>query len=281
MNQVKDNGTITSIKMNTLYNPYNTRNRLFTETDIQTILNGVKFKIRDPTLYQTAMVHSSYVKKAEYITPTGEKTQLCSLPDGCIPLFENSYERLEHLGDSVLGAVVSSYLSIRFPHENEGFLTKLKKDIVCNEMLGDLSQKIGLDKFYIISKHNEETCNGRTNTKKLGDILEAFIGALWIDSNYSFQVVYSFIVGLVEKYINIPKLLMNDRNYKEQLQQHFQNIYKYTPTYTLINSEQNVYTVAVVDKEGKHLGTGSANNKKQAEQLAAKEALKQYNVLAS
>lgn len=267
--------------MTTLYNPYNMRNRLFTETDIQTILTGVKFKIRDPNLYQTAMVHSSYVRKLEYITPTGEKTQLSSRPDGCIPLFENSYERLEHLGDSVLGAVVSSYLSIRFPHENEGFLTKLKKDIVCNEMLGDLSQKIGLDKFYIISKHNEETCNGRNNTKKLGDILEAFIGALWIDSNYNFQVVYGFIIGLVEKYINIPKLLMNDRNYKEQLQQHFQNLYKYTPTYILLNSEQNSYTVAVIDKEGKHLGTGTANNKKQAEQNAAKEALKVYNVLAS
>ena len=257
-----------------MYNPYNTRNRLFTEPDIQTILNGVNFKIRDPVLYQTAMVHSSYVKKSEYITPTGEKTQLADRPDGCIPLFENSYERLEHLGDSVLGVVVSSYLSIRFPYENEGFLTKLKKEIVCNEMLGDLSQKIGLDKFYIISKHNEETCNGRTNTKKLGDILEAFIGALWIDSGYSYKVVYGFIIGLVEKYINIPKVLMNDRNYKEQLQQYFQNIYKYTPTYVLVSSEQNMYTVAVADKEGKQIATGSAANKKQAEQNAAKEALK-------
>jgi ribonuclease-3 len=267
--------------MSILYNPYNTRNRLFTETDIQTILVGVNFKIHDLNLYQTAMVHSSYVKKSEYITPTGEKTQLCDRPENCIPLFENSYERLEHLGDSVLGAVVSSYLSIRFPYENEGFLTKLKKDIVCNEMLGHLSQTIGLDKFYIISKHNEETCNGRSNIKKLGDILEAFIGALWIDSKYNFQVVYKFIVGLVEKHINIPKLLMNDRNYKEQLQQHFQNMYKYTPTYSLVSSEQNLYTVAVIDKEGKQVAMGTANNKKQAEQNAAKEALKQYNVLAS
>jgi len=281
MNRIRHNNHISNIKMSTLYNPYNTRNRLFTETDIQTILVGVNFKIHDLNLYQTAMVHSSYVKKSEYITPTGEKTQLCDRPENCIPLFENSYERLEHLGDSVLGAVVSSYLSIRFPHENEGFLTKLKKDIVCNEMLGHLSQTIGLDKFYIISKHNEETCNGRNNTKKLGDILEAFIGALWIDSNYNFQVVYGFIIGLVEKYINIPKLLMNDRNYKEQLQQYFQNIYKQTPNYILITSEQNSYTVAVTDKEGKHLGTATANNKKQAEQLAAKEALKVYNVLAT
>lgn len=148
-------------------------------------------------------------------------------------------------------------------------------------MLGHLSQTIGLDKFYIISKHNEETCNGRANTKKLGDILEAFIGALWIDSNYNYKVVYDFIIGLVEKYINIPKLLMNDRNYKEQLQQYFQNIYKYTPTYTLVTSEQNLYTVAVTDKEGKHIGIGTASNKKQAEQNAAKEALKVYNVLAS
>ena len=159
--------------MTTAYNPYNTKNRLFTRPDIQTILSHVKFTIHDPELYQTAMVHSSYVKRSEYISPTGEKTQLADLPENCIPLFENSYERLEHLGDLVLGVVVSSYLNKRFPSENEGFLTNLKKELVCNEMLGDLCQKIGLNKFYIISKYNEDICNGRTNIKKLGDILEA------------------------------------------------------------------------------------------------------------
>ena len=259
-----------------IYNPYNARNRLFTKSDIQAILVNTKYTINRTDLFQTAMVHSSYVKRSEYISPTGDPVELADRPPNCLELFDQSYERLEHLGDSVLGAVVSSYLEKRFPSENEGFLTNLKKELVCNETLGILSQKIGIDRFYIISKHNEEACNGRTNLKKLGDILEAFIGALWLDSNYNFQVVYRFIIGLVEKYINIPKILMNNRNYKEQLQKAYQSKFHKTPTYKTLLSSPNSYTMAALDKDGVHLGVGTASTKKQAEQLAAKEALKQF-----
>jgi ribonuclease-3 len=258
----------------TIYNPYNVKNRLFTKPDIQAILNKTGYIINRVDLFQTAMVHSSYVKRGEYISPTGEPVQLADRPENCLELFDNSYERLEHLGDSVLGVVVSSYLEKRFPGENEGFLTNLKKELVCNETLGILSQKIGIDRFYIISKHNEEACNGRTNLKKLGDILEAFIGALWLDSNYNFKVVYTFIIGLIEKYINIPKILMNNRNYKEQLQKVYQSKFHKTPTYKVLASSPNLYTMAAVDKDGVHMGVGTAPTKKQAEQMAAKEALK-------
>lgn len=258
------------------YNPYNIKNRLFTKTDIQSILenHGCTFKVRNQALFQRAMVHSSYVKREEYTTPTGEVTQLAERPQNALELFDDSYETLEHLGDSILGATVSTYLLKRFPSENEGFLTDLKKDIVCNEMLGYLSQKIGLDKFYIISRHNEDVCNGRQNMKKLGDILEAFIGALWLECGNDFQTVSSFIVALIEMYINIPKLLMNNRNFKEQLQKLYQAKFHYTPKYVMLSSAANTYTMAAVDEKGIHLGIGTAVTKKQAEQLAAKEALK-------
>jgi ribonuclease-3 len=261
-----------SSPVSTVYNPYNTKNRLFTKHDIQAILTD--FTAQDINLYQTAMVHSSYVKRSEYITPAGEVAQLADRPDGCLPLFDTSYERLEHLGDSVLGVVVSSYLVKRFPSENEGFLTNLKKELVCNEMLGFLSQKIGLDKFYIVSRHNEDACSGRTNVKKLGDILEAFIGALWIDSGYNFKAVNVFIIGLIETYVNIPKILMNNRNYKEQLQKLYQSLHHYTPTYKTLSASPNLYTMAVVDKDGNLVGSASAPTKKQAEQMAARESLK-------
>ena len=263
-----------------LYNPYNTNNRLFARSDIQAILSshgcsGVK--VRYPEIFQMAMVHSSYVKRKEYTTPTGEATQLASRPESALELFDDSYERLEHLGDSVLGASVSTYLSIRFPTENEGFLTDLKKEIVCNEMLGYLSQKIGLDKFYIMSRHNEEVCGGRTNLKKLGDILEAFIGALWTDTDQNFQVVYGFIVSLIEMYIDIPKVLLNNRNYKEQFQKMYQARFHLTPTYTMLSSDNGKYTMAIKNSEGKILGQGTASTKKQAEQLAAKGAIEYFN----
>jgi len=263
-----------------MYNPYNLKNRLFEKEDVEKILlqNNCEFTIRNPALYQRAMVHSSYVKRDVYTTPTGEITQLADKPTNCLGLFDDSYETLEHLGDSILGATVSTYLFKRFPLQNEGFLTDLKKDIVCNEMLGFLSQKIGLDTFYVISRHNEDVCNGRTNTKKLGDILEAFIGALWTDSDNNFDVIYSFIKEIIETHINIPKLLLNNRNFKEQLQKFYQSKFHQTPKYIMLSSAANMYMMAAVDEKNIHLGIGSAPTKKQAEQIAAKEALKNLKV---
>jgi ribonuclease-3 len=262
-----------------LYNPYNGSNRLFSKREIQTILSThrTNFTVTSNELFQKAMVHSSYVKKKKYTTPTGEETELAPCPQNCLELFEESYERLEHLGDTILGAAVSTYLFKRYPYENEGFLTELKKEIVCNEKLGELSQKLGLDKFYIISRHNEENCNGRINVKKLSDILEAFIGALWLESKNNFHIVSSFIVALIETYIDIPEILRNNRNFKEQLQKVYQSKFHHTPTYAIISSSISSYTMAALDKEGNHIGVGTAPTKKQAEQLAAKDALKNIN----
>ena len=270
------------MQQSTLYNPYNLKNRLFTRTDIQTILykHGCDFKVRSCDHYQNAMVHSTYVKRDEYTTPGGESIQLAPKPESCIDLFDESYERLEFLGDSILGAIVATYLVKRFPGENEGFMTDLKKEIVCNEMLGKLSQKIGLDKFYIISRHNEDICNGRNNVKKLSDILEAFIGALWMDSQ-DFKIVSTFVISLIELYIDIPKILMNNRNFKEQFQRLYQAEYHYTPTYTTISTTANEYTVAVVNENGDHVATATSSTKKHAEQMAAKEALHRYGLLLS
>ena len=258
-----------------MYNPFNSKNQLFTKKDIELILSkhNTKFSVHNQSLFQTAMVHSSYVKRDKYTTPTGEDTELAICPTNCIDLFDESYERLEHLGDTILGAAVSTYLFTRFPQENEGFLTDLKKEIVCNEMLGKLSQSIGLDKFYIISRHNEDNCKGRLNTSKLSDIFEAFLGALWLDSKKNFQTVYSFVVAIIEMYIDIPELLRNNRNFKEQLQKSYQSKFHHTPTYTVLSSTANSYTVAALDKQNCHIGVGTAQTKKQAEQIAAKDAL--------
>lgn len=262
------------------YNPFNPKNQLFEVSDIHRILEkyNCPFKVRNAKLFQTAMVHSSYVKRTEYTTPTGEPTELSPRPPYCLDLFDESYERLEHLGDSVLGACVSTYLVERFPCENEGFLTDLKKEIVCNETLGQLSQKIGLDAYYIISRHNEDVCFGRTNLKKLGDIFEAFVGALWTDSGYDFILVYSFMISLIEHYIDIPKILMNNRNFKEQFQKVYQAVHHATPNYITLNYENGIYTMAVVGLNGLQLGTGKSTTKKQAEQWAAREALGKWRL---
>lgn len=262
------------------YNPFNAKNKLFSVSDVHRILekHNCSFKVRNPNIFQTAMVHSSYVKRVEYTSPTGESTELMPRPSNCLDLFDESYERMEHLGDSILGACVSTYLMERFPQENEGFLTDLKKEIVCNETLGKLSQIIGLDDFYVISRHNEDICAGRTNLKKLGDIFEAFIGAIWIDSNYDFNLLFNFMVSMIEKYIDIPKILMNNRNFKEQFQKVYQAAFHTTPTYAMISNENGIYSMAVVGINGVRLGTGSSTTKKQAEQWAAREALLRWQL---
>jgi ribonuclease-3 len=258
-----------------IYNPFNTKNRMFTKDDIHTILNnhGCLYEIKSTEIFQNAMIHSSYVRRNEYTTPLGEKAQLADCPENCLDLFPESYERLEHLGDSVIGVIVATYLSKRFPQQQEGFLTNLRKELVCNSMLGSLTIKIGLNEFYVISKHNEESCFGRTNTKKLGDILEAFVGALWIDSSYNFQIVNKFVISLIEKYIDIPKILLNDTNFKDQLQKLCQAKFKFTPTYKMISDFEG-YTMAVLDSKGSIIGTGKSSTKKQGEQYAAQDALK-------
>lgn len=255
------------------YNPYNPKNVSFKEKDILNILrlHGVQYTIKNPEIFQNAMIHSSYVSRTEYVTPQGDLSILADKPSGCLGLFPESYERLEHLGDSVLGAIVATYLSKRFPQQQEGFLTNLRKEIVCNAMLGTLTQIIGLDKFYVISRHNEDVCAGRQNTKKLGDILEAFIGALWTDSDNNFPTVQTFVVSLIEKYIDIPKILQNDTNFKDQLQKFCQTFLKYTPVYKMVSSI-NGYTMIALGQE-QEIGRGSATTKKQAEQLAAQDAL--------
>lgn len=258
-----------------IYNPYNSRNRMFTQKDIHSILknHSCNHNVKKVVLFQNAMIHSSYVQRTDYTTPQGDPARLAEKPDNCIGLFPESYERLEHLGDSILGACVATYLSERFPDQQEGFLTNLRKEIVCNTMLGELTKKIKLNDFYVISKHNEEACNGRFNSKKLGDILEAFIGALWIECEYNFNTVYTFVVSLIERYVDIPKILLNDTNYKDQLQKFCQTTFKYTPTYTMLTLNDGIYTMAVLGPTGQHIGTGSASTKKQGEQNAAKVAL--------
>jgi ribonuclease-3 len=260
--------------MEATYNPYNPRNRMFTQKDIHLILHkhDCDYTIKNTEIFQNAMIHSSYVKRSEYTTPLGDTAQLAERPEECLELFPESYERLEHLGDSILGAAVATYLSIRFPTQQEGFLTNLRKEIVCNNMLGELTKKIKLNEFYIISKHNEDACNGRYNVKKLGDILEAFIGALWTDCGNNFQIIYPFVVSLIETYIDIPGILLNDTNFKDQVQKFCQTKFHYTPTYVMLSSN-NGYTMAAVDDKGKHLGIGTGSTKKQGEQLAAKDAL--------
>jgi ribonuclease-3 len=132
---------------------------------------------------------------------------------------EKENERLEFLGDGILEAFVKDYIYRRFPKENEGFLNDIKIAMVCNENIGKIAYTIGLHKWIILTKKQEEE-KIRTNFAQLGDVMESFLGALYLQ--IGFDKTYQFLQSLFEdpELIDWQNLITNDihQNYKNKLQ---------------------------------------------------------------
>ena len=281
--------------------PFNKNNKLITEIEVINLLKtyGVEEEINNLRNYQLAFIHKSYVKKENNINNRGESVELAECPEDCLNLQDQCNERLEFLGDSILGSTVASYLYERFPDENEGFMTRLRTKLVNGEMLGFLAQKVGFPEFMIISKHVEEKCNGRENVRILEDIFESFIGSLYLDLNdtelknpkmeffsgIGFQVCQVFIINIIEKFVDFSELILNDYNYKDQLLRYFQHKFKQVPKYRQISVEglhhNRLFTMAVVKDEKEIIAYGQDKSKKKAEQQASLNALIKYGIIES
>ena len=200
--------------------PYNNMNILIEEEQVNKILRdyGISFKCYNVDIYRKAFVHKSYITRKNENFVTGNK----NCPEDCLPLQEQSYERFEYLGDSVLSTTVANYLYQRYPDQNEGFLTKMRSKLVNGHMLGDLCRKVGLNKWVIISKQIEEN-NGRDNYKILEDIFEAFICAIFLDFNskqinlktfesgIGFQIAEKWIINVLESKIDFAELIKQSK----------------------------------------------------------------------
>jgi len=260
-------------------NPYNSLNKLLSIQDINDImkqLNIVDFKPKDITLYQKAFVHKSYSHMKDYEEYENDI--------GALPLQENTYEKIEFLGDSILGYIVCEYIFQRYTmvyDQDEGFLTKLKNRLVCGEMLYKLGKELGFGKYAIISKHIDNNCDGRNNKNILEDSFEAFIGALYLDTN-DIYFVKDFLIKVYEKYVDFSEIILNDTNYKDQLQRYLQNRFKTYPKYVIDEKNNSKYECKVMINEkgiSVGIGIGIGETKKKAEQNASKNALIQYGVL--
>ena len=260
--------------------PYNYSNKEISSLDVLNILKTLNiqdYKIKNLSLFQKAFIHTSYCEMKDYTEYTK--------PNNCLPLFKESYETLEFLGDSLLGCTVTNYLYHRFVYKHrkdEGFLTKLKIRFVCGEQLAFLSKKLNLQDFMIISKHIEENCSGRENDHILEDIYEAFIGALYLDSN-DYDLVNRFIISSIERFIDISDVILNDNNFKDQLQRYFQHNFKVHPVYETMREGNNFECKIYKDggpPEGVYICSGFGQTKKKAEQDASKRTLIQYRVMS-
>lgn len=257
-------------------NPYNSNNILVKQDDILNIMKSLNiqdFKCNNLSLYQRAFVHKSYTRLKDYEEFTND--------DQSLELFDISYETLEFVGDAFLGNIIANYLYHRYFHNHkmdEGFLTKLKIRFVCGEQLAYLSKCIGFDKYMIISKHIEDNCDGRNNTNILEDIFEAFLGAIYEDTQ-NFKLVEKFIINVIEKYIDFSETILHDNNYKDQILRYFQHNYQLYPTYKSEKNKDNRYECKLY-KGDEYITTGYGNSKKKSEQDASKRALIKYHVLS-
>jgi ribonuclease-3 len=181
----------------------------------------------------------------------------------------DSNERLEFLGDSVLGLIVSEYLYHVMPDKNEGDLAKIKSFVVSEDSLSMLSQKIRVDNYILIGK-GEEYSGGRSKKTLLADALEAIIGAYYIDSGYA--PVKEFVLGLLIPEIDKVVQDKHKKDYKSLLQEYVQKRFKSYPRYLVVEKtgpdHDRTFVVEVVI-HNKGYGKGEGKNKKEAEQEAA------------
>lgn len=286
----------------------NSRNRLLTKEHIDRIFAkfGIKAEINDLSLYQVAFVHSTYVqpeeeqlKSEEPITLEEYAVEVKNYPElewdqyraaeragDWVEFQPDNYERLEILGDSVLGSIITSYIFHRYPNEREGFITKLKTQLVRGTNLCILAKKIKFDRYALLSRKSE-SLGLRQNDAILEDILEAFIGALYLDfgghedPGPAFGICYQFVITLMERYLNMNQMVRRKNNYKDQLMQYFhKHFFGDNPRYKLISTygptNDRTFKAGVINTDGDVITTGEGTKLVFAEQAAAKEALKYY-----
>jgi len=223
------------------------------QIDLDTLQTRLGVRFNDPGLLRKALVHESFVNEYPH---------------------ESSNERLEFLGDAVLGLVAGEMLYERFPFLREGELTRMKSALVNMLSLAGHARNLGLGQALVLGR-GEEVSGGRERSSLLADALEALVGAIYLDSGYPAArgFVNVLFTGLLE---GLPQL---NRDFKSLLQQETQKHFKALPTYKVVREEgpshARVFTVEVHFGD-EVLGTGSGPSKKEAQQVAAQEALANF-----
>ena len=290
----------TAVSVNDDELPFNPKNVALTDADLREILakGGLRdLPYRNLNIYRTAFVHRSYI--ATKRDGFADANEHC--PPGCLPLQQVSLERLEFLGDAVLGCVVARYLYDRYMDQQEGFMSRMRTRLVNGKMLASISTQLGLNRFAIISKQCEAS-GGRDTVAVCEDIFEAFIGALLTDFNTDspesqitlspglrgsvsplsgagFQIAEQWITNIIEDHVDFADMVAVHVNHKELLVKHMaqqQDSPKICEVSVNMRRGTKEYTYNVRNRDGAILGTGSGASRKDAENDACREALTKY-----
>lgn len=209
------------------------------------------------SLYKLAFFHKSSNSNGNGSLPQSDKNGT-----------NKNNERLEYLGDAVLGTIVAEYLFKKYPHGDEGFLTKMRSKIVKRETLNKISEDMGLD--VILSEYNST----RLSQAMLGNALEALTGAVYLEVGYT-RTKRFVISRILRKFVDIHELETYDDNYKSQLLEWSQKngkaiAYKVIAKYKV--EKRDRFKVAVL-LDGEKIATADDFNKKSAEQIASERAI--------
>ena len=216
----------------------------------------ISYKFNNKSLLETALTHSSFVN---------ENRKYAS----------EDYQRLEFLGDSVLGFLTAEYL---FSKENitEGIMTRMRSELVSEKALYEVAKAIDLGKYIRIGK-GEEHMGGRERPSVLSDIVESVTAAIYLDSGM--DAAKDFVMRFVLNDVHIASAEVSD-DYKSALQELIQHDPSNILSYELIEEKgpdhSKTFTFAAL-LNGEVVGTGSGSTKKSAEQAAARNALEKLN----
>ena len=182
-------------------------------------------------------------------------------------------QRLEFLGDAVINLTVSHLLMESFPEMKEGDLSKYRASLVSENGLHLIAQGLELGDYLFLGRGEEHT-NGRKKSSILSDAIEALIGAIYIDGG--FENALRVVTNLFSPFLNEIDLNKSINDFKTELQEHAQEVFRLTPAYKLEKEtgpdhDKTFYAVVYLGK--KIMGKGCGKSKKEAEQKAAQEAL--------
>ncbi len=223
------------------------------DTNIKVLEKSLGYKFKNLNYLSTALTHSSYANESK------SKTK-CN-------------ERLEFLGDAVLGIIVSDYIFAHCPDFPEGELTKLRASLVCEKSLCKFSKSLNVGDFLKLS-HGEANSDGAKRPSILADAFEAIIAAIYLDGGI--DCAREFILRFIIPDIKDPKASMF-KDYKTQLQEIVQQNREETLEYALVDQtgpDHDKRFWVQVCLNNNVIGKGKGKSKKEAEQQAAKEALK-------
>ena len=219
--------------------------------DLEKVLG---YTFADKNILREALTHKSYA--AEY-------------------RHNKDNERLEFLGDSVLGLVVAAYLYKLLDAKEEGVLSKIKANLVSRRNLYFWGLELKLGEYMFLGQ-GEIASGGRERQSILSNAMEAVVGAVYLDGGFEAAK------GLILKWLKTQKIEADGGDYKSILQEYLQKRGKGAPEYEVVSTvgpEHDKTFTVMVTLLGRELGRGKGHNKKAAQQAAAKEALAYYNAL--